>query len=59
MLVQTYDELGYVSVGIGNVIHCICDKFDADIFTPNCKTCCHCLAMIMAQANVDNNQKND
>ena len=31
------------------VKHCIYDHFDAEILSPNCKRCVHCLAMIMAQ----------
>ena len=31
------------------VKHCIYDHFNADILSPNCKRCVHCLAMIMAQ----------
>ena len=31
------------------VKHCIYDNCDAEILSPNCKRCFHCLAMIMAQ----------
>ena len=46
---QNYDEVGFGVFGENSLRHCICDNFDAQISSPNCNTCVHCLAMIMAQ----------
>ncbi|MCP3889476.1 MAG: hypothetical protein GY702_11490, partial [Desulfobulbaceae bacterium] len=38
--------------------HFICDSFDAEISSPNCKLCVHCLAIIMAQVQLPDNNNN-
>ena len=49
---NNYAEVGFGMSGADNLIHCIYDNFDCEISSPNCKTCCHCLAMIMAQVRL-------
>jgi len=46
---HNYDEVGFGMAGSNVIKHCIYDNFDAEISSPNCKTCVHCLAMIMAE----------
>ena len=46
---QNYDEVGLGVCDRETVKHCIYDNCDAEILSPNCKRCFHCLAMIMAQ----------
>ena len=52
---QKYDEVGFGLSSGASLIHCICDNFDAEISSPNCKICVHCLAMIMAQVKLPGN----
>ena len=52
---HNYAEIGFGLSGTGNLIHCVCDNFDCEISSPNCKACCHCLAMIMAQVRLPGN----
>ena len=46
---HNYNEVGYGSPDQNTIKHCIYDNIDAEISSPNCKTCVHCLAMVMAQ----------
>jgi len=46
---QNYDEVGFGVCDRDIVKHCIYDNCDAEILSPNCKRCFHCLAMIVAQ----------
>ena len=46
---QNYDEVGFGVCDRNIVKHCIYNYFDAEILSPNCKRCVHCLALIMAQ----------
>ena len=46
---QHNDEVGFWLCDLDIVQHCIYDNCDAEILSPNCKRCCHCLAMIMTQ----------
>jgi len=39
-------------IGGNKLMDCVCNNFDAEILSPNCKTCVHCLAMIMAQVQL-------
>ena len=48
---QNYGQIRCTLVGTGNIVHCVCDNFDCEISSQNCKTSCHCLAMIMAQVH--------
>ena len=52
---QKYDEVGFGLSSGASIIHCICDNFDAEISSPICKICVHCLAMIMAQVKLPGN----
>lgn len=52
---QNYDEAGFGLLGGDTLRHCIVDNFDAEISSPNCKVCVHCLAMIMAQVPLTSN----
>ena len=54
-----YDEAGFGLLGGDNLRHCIADNFDAEISSPNCKVCVHCLAMIMAQGRLPSNVSPD
>lgn len=56
---QKYDEVGFGLTGGDGLLHCICDNFDAEISSPNCKTCVHCLAMIMAKVQLPGNASSD
>ena len=46
---QNYDEVWFGVCDRDIVKHCIYDNYDAEILSPNCKRCFHCIAMIMAQ----------
>ena len=46
---QNYDEVGFGVCDRKTENHCIYDNCDAEILSPNCMRCFHCLAMIMAQ----------
>ena len=52
---QNYDEAGFGLLGGDTLRHCIVDNFDAEISSPNCKVCVHCLAMIMAPVPLTSN----
>ena len=47
---QNYEGVGLLSGG--NDTHSICDNFDGEISTPNCKLRVHCLAVIMAEVQL-------
>ena len=52
---QNYDEAGFGLLGGDTLEHCIVDNFDAEISSPNCKVCVHCLAMIVAEVPLTSN----
>lgn len=56
---QKYDEEGFGLSGGDGLRHCICDNFDVEIASPNCKICVHCLAMIMAKVRLPGNASLD
>ena len=56
---HNYDEVGFGMSGSDSLRHCICDNFDAEISSPNCKICVHCLAMIMTNVQLPGNASSD
>ena len=56
---ENFNEVDFGADDNSTIKHCIIDNFDAEISSPNCKACVHCLAMIMAEVRPLENFYND